>query len=243
MKILLCSDLSNKIPRIPSEIIESSDFVLVAGDITIGARSLKRTISVFEKLSILFPDPLPVFLIPGNHDLPIVAGNPDFFPKNIVQMHNKSLTLKIKGFEKEIFMVGFGGSSPIPGFPVKVPGPNYFTFKSEEIYDSIKILAHEKESFFSEEYFSILFVHEPPFNTLLDITHKKEHVGSKSMRRIIEEYQPNIAVSGHIHESPGIDKIGKTIIVNAGEAKYNHFAVFDIEEAGKNEPKIEVKLF
>ena len=85
MKILLCSDLSNKIPRIPSEIIESSDFVLVAGDITIGARSLKRTISVFEKLSILFPDPLPVFLIPGNHDLPIVAGNPDFFPKNIVK--------------------------------------------------------------------------------------------------------------------------------------------------------------
>jgi len=244
MKILLCSDLSNRIPKIPKEIIDSCDFVLLAGDITIGARSLKRTISVFEKLRDLFPDPLPVFLIPGNHDIPLIAQTPEFFPKNFVQMHNKSSTFRINGFEKEILIIGFGGSTPISGFPVKEPGPNYFTFEPDEIYKSLNALAIEKRSFFSENYFTILFVHEPPFDTLLDITHHKEHVGSKSIRRIIEEFQPNIAVAGHIHESPGIDNIDQTIIVNAGEAKYSNYAIFDIrEKSGKKIPEIDVKLY
>lgn len=243
MKILLCSDLSNRIPKIPQEIIDSCDFVLLAGDITMGARSLKRTILVFEKLSDLFPDSLPVFLIPGNHDLPLIAKTPDFFPKNFIQMHNKSSIFRINGFEKEIYIFGFGGSKPIPGFPVKEPGPNYFTFEPDEIYKSLNILATEEGSIFSENYFTILFVHEPPFNTSLDITHQKKHVGSKPIRRIIEEFQPNIAVAGHIHESRGVDKIGQTIIINAGEAKYNNYAIFDIKEkSGKNIPEIDVKL-
>ena len=244
MKILLLSDLSNKIPKIPLKTIDSCDFVLLAGDITIGARSLKRTILVFEKLCDLFPDPLPVFLIPGNHDLPIIAKTPEFFPKNFVQMHNKSSNFRINGFEKEILIIGFGGSKPIPGFPVKEPGPNYFTFEPDEIYNSLKTLTTKEEGFFSEDYFTILFVHEPPFNTSLDITHHKEHVGSKPIRHFIEEYQPNIAVSGHIHESRGVDHIGQTIIVNAGEAKYNKYAIFDIKEkSGKKIPEIDVKLY
>ena len=244
MKILLCSDLSNRIPKIPKEIIDSCDFVLLAGDITMGARSLKRTISVFEKLRDLFPDPLPVYLLPGNHDIPLIAQTPEFFPKNFVQMHNKSLTFRINGFEKEILIIGFGGSTPILGFPTNEPGPNYLTFESDKIYNSLKALATEKESFFSENYFTILFVHEPPFNTLLDITHHKEHVGSKSIRSIIEEFQPNIAVAGHIHESPGIDHINQTIIVNAGEAKYSNYAIFNIKEKMSSKiPEIDVKLY
>ena len=200
MKILLCSDLSNKIPKIPKETINSCDFVLLAGDITIGARSLKRTISVFENLSELFPDPLPVFLIPGNHDLPLIATTPEFFPRNFVQMHNKSSIFRMNGFEKEIHLIGFGRSTPITGFHVKEPGPNYFTFEPDEIYNSLKTLIIEK-GLSTKNCFKILFVHEPPYNTLFYITYHQEHVGSKSIRRIIEEYQPNIAVAGHIHES------------------------------------------
>ncbi|QEE15122.1 metallophosphoesterase [Promethearchaeum syntrophicum] len=243
MKILLCSDLSNKIPKIPEASKNICDFVLLAGDITIGARSLQRTISVFEKLSEAFPDPLPVFLIPGNHDLPLIATTPEFFPKNFVQMHNKSSIFRINGFEKEIHLIGFGGSTPIPGFPVREPGPNYFTFEPDEIYNSLNTLFKEK-GFFSEDYFKILFVHEPPYNTLLDITYHKEHVGSKAIRRLIEDYQPNIAVSGHIHESRAVDQIGQTIIVNAGEAKYNNYAIINIKEKpNKKLPEIDVKLY
>ena len=50
-------------------------------------------------------------------------------------------------------------------------------------------------------------------------------------------------MAGHIHESRGVDKIGQTIIINAGEAKYNNYAIFDIKEkSGKNIPEIDVKL-
>ncbi len=43
-----------------------------------------------------------------------------------------------------------------------------------------------------------------------------EHVGSTAVRTIIERYQPLVAVHGHIHESSGKDKIGKTECFNPG---------------------------
>jgi Icc-related predicted phosphoesterase len=36
------------------------------------------------------------------------------------------------------------------------------------------------------------------------------------VRKVIEKYQPIIGLHGHIHESGGMDKIGKTIVVNPG---------------------------
>ena len=43
-----------------------------------------------------------------------------------------------------------------------------------------------------------------------------EHVGSKAVREVIEEYQPMIGLHGHIHESYAKDKIGNTPVVNPG---------------------------
>ena len=41
-------------------------------------------------------------------------------------------------------------------------------------------------------------------------------VGSKAVRKMIEKYQPFLALHGHIHESAGSIKIGKTHCVNPG---------------------------
>jgi len=41
-------------------------------------------------------------------------------------------------------------------------------------------------------------------------------VGSKSVRKMIEKYQPFLGLHGHIHESSGCMKIGKTHCVNPG---------------------------
>ena len=46
-------------------------------------------------------------------------------------------------------------------------------------------------------------------------------VGSVAVRRIIEKYQPVLAVHGHIHESGGERKIGKTLCINPG-SEANH---------------------
>jgi len=77
--------------------------------------------------------------------------------------------------------------------------------------------------------------HPPPYNTTLDLAPKLrkdlqpklflgqpeyEHVGSKSVRKIIEQYQPLLGLHGHIHESASMCKLRKTICVNPG-SEYN----------------------
>ncbi len=77
----------------------------------------------------------------------------------------------------------------------------------------------------------ILNFHCPPFGTKLDLAPKLdenlkpqvfmgsviyEHVGSKSIRRFIEENQPMLGLHGHIHESYASDYIGKTLVINPG---------------------------
>jgi Icc-related predicted phosphoesterase len=41
-------------------------------------------------------------------------------------------------------------------------------------------------------------------------------VGSHAVRQAIEEYQPLLALHGHIHESRGVTRIGRTLAINPG---------------------------
>lgn len=73
--------------------------------------------------------------------------------------------------------------------------------------------------------------HDPPYNSGLDTAPQldEEHkvmkagahemvgpVGSKSVREVIEKYQPLLGMHGHIHESVGYRHIGNTLCVNPG---------------------------
>jgi Icc-related predicted phosphoesterase len=78
-------------------------------------------------------------------------------------------------------------------------------------------------------------IHAPPYDTPLDLAPKLnkdlqpktfigqpvyDHVGSKSVRKILKEYQPLLGLHGHIHESASKCNIGRTICVNPG-SEYN----------------------
>jgi Icc-related predicted phosphoesterase len=79
---------------------------------------------------------------------------------------------------------------------------------------------------------SALFnIHVPPINTLIDqapqideslkVVVKSGQVqmisaGSSACREAIEKYQPMLGIHGHIHESRGITKIGRTMCANPG---------------------------
>jgi len=78
---------------------------------------------------------------------------------------------------------------------------------------------------------SVFNLHCPPYNTHLDLAPKLskdlrpmmvagmiqyEHVGSKAVRKVIEEFKPVLGLHGHIHESGGIDRVGKTLVLNPG---------------------------
>jgi uncharacterized protein len=41
-------------------------------------------------------------------------------------------------------------------------------------------------------------------------------VGSSAVRSAIESHQPMLGLHGHVHESPGVQSLGKTVVINAG---------------------------
>jgi Icc-related predicted phosphoesterase len=45
-------------------------------------------------------------------------------------------------------------------------------------------------------------------------------VGSLAVRQVVEDFQPMLVLSGHIHESRGVTKIGDSVAINPG-SEYN----------------------
>ena len=99
------------------------------------------------------------------------------------------------------------------------------------LYERIKALAEQVEN--PER--AIFNLHVPPYDSGLDIAREinpdltvvyksgaphEIPVGSKAVRQIIEEYQPALALHGHIHESRGEAQIGRTLAINSG-SEYN----------------------
>jgi Icc-related predicted phosphoesterase len=41
-------------------------------------------------------------------------------------------------------------------------------------------------------------------------------VGSRAVRKFLEEHQPILSLHGHIHESRGAVRIGRTLAINPG---------------------------
>lgn len=69
---------------------------------------------------------------------------------------------------------------------------------------------------------TIFLTHNTPYKTKLDtITNKKsyaykKHLGSSVARDFCRKNKPILCIGGHIHDHFGKDKIGRTIVVNAG---------------------------
>ncbi|MDK2383465.1 MAG: metallophosphoesterase family protein [Candidatus Korarchaeota archaeon] len=74
----------------------------------------------------------------------------------------------------------------------------------------------------------VLVSHAPPHDTKLDVIRSGAHVGSKALREYVEREQPLLCVCGHIHESPGVDRIGRTVLVNAGPMMRGRYAVIEV---------------
>jgi len=65
---------------------------------------------------------------------------------------------------------------------------------------------------------TVLVTHVPPYKAM-DRMALGPHGGSKDLRRLIEECQPRLVLSGHIHEDPGFTTLGRTMVVNCSLAK------------------------
>lgn len=78
---------------------------------------------------------------------------------------------------------------------------------------------------------TIFNLHAPPYNCTLDAAPQLDEelrpvlqggsqvmiqVGSTAVREVIEQVQPVLSLHGHIHESRGAMRIGKTLVINPG---------------------------
>ena len=158
----------------------------------------------------------PVFIVLGNHDYPV---REMFAAKNV--LHGTSA--RFGGYT----IGGLGGSLPVQGGPLELDETEYLVMS--------KNLGPV----------DVLISHQPPINTKTDLSYDGSteagvrSIGSVAIRKYIEETQPILALVGHVHESPGIDMIGRTAVVNPGPFMAGNYA--EIKLTNREDPKVELK--
>jgi Icc-related predicted phosphoesterase len=94
--------------------------------------------------------------------------------------------------------------------------------------------------------------HGPPFDTIGDLTHRNERVGSKALRNFIAERMPDITLHGHIHESVKehgneafTSRIKNTLVASSGNDFMNdvcHGIFFETNDIAGTVSRFEVKV-
>lgn len=170
---------------------EHVDLVVIAGDFLNFGDYSKDMIKPFVEKNI------PVVFVPGNHDTPEAVENFShaYHAKNI---HGSYKIVNDVGF------FGSGGSSNLPYFP--------FSVTEKEMYNNLK-MGYEK---IRNARKKIMVTHEHPSGTLVE---KFSSIpGSKSVKKAIDKFQPDIFVCGHIHEMEGFEeRLGKTRVIVLGK--------------------------
>lgn len=183
--------------------LRSVDLVIIAGDITHFGNGEDAN-AVIEKIQQLNNA---ILAVPGNCDRHSV--NTMLKTKNI-NLHGETRVID------NIAFYGLGGSNKSP-----LNTPQEYT--ESEI--AVVLTKFQKR----EARFHIFVSHPPPAKTKLDKIFLGLHVGSKSVRSFIEQFVPDLVICGHIHEARGIDKIGKTTLINPGPFP-QHYATIGIED-------------
>ena len=136
---------------------------------------------------------LEVAIIPGNHE-------------SLAEINALAEHYKIKNIHGYAFRIG----------DVGIFGCGYAdimrTLSEDEFFETLK-RAHEEVKDAKKK---LMVTHVEPNNSIISM--KTAGWGSKGVRRAIEEFQPDIHICGHIHETHCIEeKIGNTKVINVGK--------------------------
>jgi Icc-related predicted phosphoesterase len=216
---LAASDIHGNYKPLVDYLKENSvDLVVLAGDITnFGPPELGE-----EILNEISSYEVPVLAIPGNCDPISIHGKIDC--SNAINIHGRGVVIKNLG------ICGFGGSNPTPfNTPLE--------FEEVEIYSE----ARKAMESIKDQKITLMVTHTPPYGTEADLIGTGDHVGSKSLRKVIEEFQPSINICGHVHESCATDKIGVTSVVNVGNINEGNACIIEISDEDEK-PDIKIDL-
>ena len=176
--------------------------------------TVKRWISFAEEA--LRGREVRLFMLPGNDD-DFVIDEPlnATACENIVNPEGKVVMV-----DDEHEMISTGYSNITPWHAERDIPEEELARKIEDMTSKVKNMK-----------LAIFNFHCPPYGTMLDAAPKVDEklrpvmsgggvviapAGSTAVRAAIEKYQPSLGLHGHIHESRGLEKIGRTLCINPG---------------------------
>lgn len=214
MRILGIADLHNRADQLSRLAGYEADVIAICGDLHDGG-SPEEARPVLEALGRMQQRKL---IVPGNMDSRAFV---------VDLWQNAGLTVldrQSKILEKVTFL-GIGGM--VPHNPKRVGDPSRWYHQEDEPY----IVLSELSGRTAGARRTVIMVHQPP-RGLCDRLYNGEASGCHSLRRFIEERQPDLVLCGHIHEARGESRLGRTIVVNVGEMRRGQFALIDLDEGG-----------
>ncbi len=204
MLILVVSDIHGKVGNLEKivKLIHNKgvEKAVILGDMT----NLGGKRQAEETLKAL--EGFEVMAIAGNFDTAEVA---DFLEKKGVSLQGKRKEVGQWAF------AGFGGG--------KLGNPGGFLFSEEEIGKGLENVLEKGKK-------TILVTHLPPFGTGIDKCYTGKHIGSRSVRKAIEEFKPVLHLCGHCHEAAGEEALGETTSINVGAVAEGKALLLDLGE-------------
>jgi uncharacterized protein len=180
------------------------------------ARVTRESLARWSELAEerLGPAGVPAFMILGNDDDPALA---DVLRAASYVRYAEDGICELPGGWQ---MLSFGPSTPTPWQTPR-------ELSEQEIAGALRALAEKLE----DPGRAVFNIHCPPADTHLDQAPRLDadlrpvvdasgiqttSAGSSSVRELIQELQPVVGLHGHVHESPGASKLGRTVCLNPG---------------------------
>lgn len=177
--------------------------------------SVKSVFSILETLDI------PIYFVPGNHDLEnIDYSSPLVFNCDLLA---KGKLVKVSNWS----IWGIGGSNEV------VKG-GLFSYEWTE--DRVAELRRGFNNTTALGGKSVVISHAPPFGNKLDkLENEKGHCGSKELKGFFKDVSPQVVLCGHIHENSGLDVVDDYLLINFGAIQ--DFGLFPAKWGGANNVK------
>jgi Icc-related predicted phosphoesterase len=173
-----------------------------------------------------------VLIVPGNYDCYFMA---DYFEDEYIHLKTKTI--------QNLTFAGYGGAKVVPSH---IPEDLLVAYNEGQ---TTKGFISEPYSFLSSQCPDVTIVHTPPYgccdvvgvgmNMISGGNSSGGHVGSIGIRAYVLEQNPNLVVSGHIHEAMGVEKLNDSYVINPGnlgrfyDRDYGTFMEVELDGNGK----------
>ena len=187
--------------------LSAADGVIISGDIT-NRGDIRRASELLDEVFRINSN---IYAQIGNMDRPEVTS----------YLYEKGWNIHASGkrLAEDIGIMGVGYSTPTPFMTPSEVSDDKLAQWLNEGYEQVKHLMK-----------LILVAHDPPFGSKAARLPSGENVGNRSVLEFIQRVQPDICLTGHIHEAESEDFIGRTKILNPGMLGMGGYVLIRLQE-------------